>query len=307
MGGRARHMPSRATGSTVPRRQLGRLLREYREGAGITMLDAYTYLDWSYQRLWRIETGTPGVTIRPVEIEALARFYDVPPDEAEVLRNLASAAKAEGWWQSYSGTILKWSELFFSMEAGASRLRQFESMIVPGLLQAPAYMEAVVRADRPKVSTEKMEARIKVKHERQRILSRSFPAPPEYESIVSEAMLLGELDIPGAMQQQLWHLLKANELAHVAVRVLPLSVGVHPGSTAGSFTILEFPPLAGGKQGEPSTVYSENLTGAIYLDKTDELQVYEDAWSALAELALSKEDSTKMITTLLQSLGEQRS
>ncbi|BCY09266.1 transcriptional regulator [Actinoplanes sp. L3-i22] len=300
-------MPSRATGSTVPRRQLGRLLREYRERAGISMLDAYTFLDWSYQRLWRIETGTPGVTIRPVEIEALARFYNVPPDEAEVLRNLASAAKAEGWWQNYSGTVMKWSELFFSMEAGASMLRQFESMIIPGLLQAPAYVEAVVRADRPRVSADKMQARIKVKQQRQRILSRSFPAPPECEFIISEAMLLGELETPGAMQQQLWHLLKANELAHVSVRVLPISVGVHPGSVAGAFTILTFPPLAGGKQGEPATVYSENLTGAIYLDQEDELQVYEETWASLTELAVSKEDSTKLITTLLQSLGEQRS
>ncbi len=268
------------------------------------MLDAYTYLDWSYQRLWRIETGTPGVTIRPVEIEALARFYDVAPDETEVLRKLASAAKAEGWWQDYSGAILKWSELFFSMEASASRLRQFESMIVPGLLQAPAYIEAVVAAGRPKVSADKMEARIKAKHERQRILVRSFPAPPEYESIISEGLLLGELDAPGAMQQQLWHLLKANELAHVAVRVLPLAASVHPGSAAGTFTILEFPPLAGGKLGEPSTVYSENLTGAIYLDRPDELQVYEEAWAELAERALSKEESIKLITTRLHSLGE---
>lgn len=112
------------------------------------MLDAYTYLDWSYQRLWRIETGTPGVTIRPVEIEALARFYNVAPDETAVLRNLASAAKSEGRWQNYSGTITKYSELFISMEAGAPRLRQFESTIIPGLLQAPAYIEAVVRARR---------------------------------------------------------------------------------------------------------------------------------------------------------------
>lgn len=271
------------------------------------MLNAYTYLDWSYQRLWRIETGTPGVTIRPVEIEALAKYYGVSPDEAEVLRNLASAAKTEGWWQSYSGTIARWSELFFSMEAGASRLRQFESMIIPGLLQAPAYIEAVVLTKRPKLSEGKKESLIKVKQERQRILTRSFPAPPECESIITEAMLLGELDAPGAMQQQLWHLLKANELAHVSVRVLPVGVGVHPGSLAGTFTILEFPPLAGGKQGEPPTVYSENLTGAIYLDQPDELQVYEEVWAALAELALSKEDSTKLITTLLQSLGEQKS
>src|SRR5690349_10291284 len=95
-------------GSTVPRRQLGRLLREHRERAGISMKDAYAYLECSYQRMWRLETGEPGVTIKTAEVESLCRLYRISPDLEEVLKTLAKASKEAGWWQSYSSAILKW-------------------------------------------------------------------------------------------------------------------------------------------------------------------------------------------------------
>jgi hypothetical protein len=290
-------------GSTVPRRQLGRLLREQREAAGVSLKSAYEYLECSYQRLWRIETGEPNVTLKKPEIESLTRFYGMSPEAADLALALARAAKEEGWWQSYRGALNGWSELYVSLESTARRIRQFGTALVPGLLQAPAYSEAVFRAERPTVPEEALAPRIQVKQERQRLIRRFAPLAPRYETIISEGVLLANLEAPGAMQQQLHHLLMAGELPNVSVRVLPLAIGPHPASITGGFTIMEFPPLVGNRSGEPTTVYSENLTGALYLDKPEEIEVYEEVWAALTGLALAEQDSTEMITELLTSLG----
>jgi hypothetical protein len=50
-------MPEATTGSTVPRRQLGRHLRELRNRSRTTIKQAAEQLEWSEPKLWRIETG----------------------------------------------------------------------------------------------------------------------------------------------------------------------------------------------------------------------------------------------------------
>lgn len=111
------------------------------------------------------------------------------------------------------------------------------------------------------------------------MLTRFATQPPRVEVLLSEAVLRADHDIPGLIQQQLWHLLKANELPNVSIRVLPSSVGPHPASISGSFTIMEFPADDAGR-GEPPTVYSESLTGVLYLDRPKELEVYEQIWAS---------------------------
>jgi uncharacterized protein DUF5753/uncharacterized protein DUF397 len=152
-------------------------------------------------------------------------------------------------------------------------------------------MAAVIHADRPELTDDDDdERRIALRQERQGLLARHFPAPPRLEVIVSEAVLWSAPETPGAMAQQLWHLLKANEMPHMSVRVLPFSAGPHRASVSGAFTILEF-PSADAEKGEPSTIYSEALTGALYLDKPRELTTYEEVWASLGDRALTEQQS----------------
>jgi hypothetical protein len=50
-------------------------------------------------------------------------------------------------------------------------------------------------------------------------------------------------------------------------------------------------------------VYSESLTGAIYLEKPDELRAYEDAWRSVEALTLNESESKQMIKGII---GETR-
>lgn len=288
-------------GSTVPRRQLGRYLRGLREERGITVKAAAALLECSFQKVWRIEKGA--VPVRGTDVKILCQSYGATREMTDALVGLARETRAKGWWQSYGDAVPDWFELYVGLEGAASRIRKFEPAVVPGLLQARAYMEAVILADRPEFTGDDVRRRIEIRIERQGLLARHFPPPPRLEVIIDESVLHRAPQVPGAMAQQLWHLLKANELAHVSVRVLPLNAGPHRASLAGAFTILEF-PAAGAQKGEPATIYSESLTGALYLDQPKELERYEQVWSALANRALDKRESGELITKIMREMTE---
>jgi transcriptional regulator with XRE-family HTH domain len=288
------------SGSTVPRRQLGRYLRRLREENGITVKAAAEILDCSFQKVWRIEKGA--VPVRVVDVKVLCEAYKATPDMTEALAGLARETKAKGWWQSYGDAVPDWFELYVGLEGAAGRIRKFEPSLVPALLQARAYMEAGIVANQPSMSEEDVQRRIAIKVERQGLLSRHFPPPPRLEVMVDEAALRRSPDIPGAMAQQLWHLLKANEQPHLSVRVVPFAAGPHQASASGSFTILEF-PASDTEKSEPPTVYSESLTGALYLDKPHELERYEEVWSDLDARAITEEESSKMFVAIIGELN----
>jgi hypothetical protein len=266
----------------------------------MTVKAAADELECSFQKVWRIEKGA--VPVRGTDVKLLCQAYKVAPDMTDALVGLARETRAKGWWQSYGDAVPDWFELYVGLEGAASRIRKYEPSLIPGLLQAHAYMASVIHSHRPELTDDEVERRIALKQERQGLLSRHFPAPPHLEVIVAEAVLWAAPETPGAMAQQLWHLMKANEQPHISVRVLPMSTGPHRASGSGAFAILEFPSMDGEK-GEPPTVYSESLTGALYLDKPRELTTYEDVWASLGELALAERQSTDMIRKIIGEMN----
>jgi hypothetical protein len=67
--------------------------------------------------------------------------------------------------------------------------------------------------------------------------------------------------------------------------------------------MLEF-PTDNGERPEPPTIYSENLTGALYLDKPAEINQYERAWRTLDVVALSDAESVTLLSSLLKEWND---
>jgi hypothetical protein len=63
--------------------------------------------------------------------------------------------------------------------------------------------------------------------------------------------------------------------------------------------ILDF-PSQGTRPSEPTTVFSEGITGALYLDKPHEVETYADVWQTLGELALSERESQELISVIIK-------
>jgi len=245
--------------------------------------------------MYRIERGE--APLRKHEVETMCRLYEVRQATTDVLIGLAAEAKSKGWWHSYGDAVPAWFELFVSMEAAATSLRQYEANLISGLLQIPEYADAAVRIE-PHLSDAEVERRVALRLERQKILTRRAPRPPVLDVIIAEQVLRQSIKNRDAWQRQLAHLSNVARPPMLSVRVLPASVGPHAASVAGTFTLLDFDRDA--KPAEPTTVYCENVTGALYLEKPAETQAYEKIWAALCEAALSVEQTQDLITQLIK-------
>ncbi|MEU3457485.1 helix-turn-helix transcriptional regulator [Micromonospora sp. NPDC006766] len=285
-------------GSTVPRRQLGRALRELRTEARMTLDGAAEALQCSRQKMWRIETGLGSV--RAVDAKAMCELYGATPELTGALTALAHETKAKGWWHSYGLAIPDWFEMYVGLESAASSLRGYDESLVPGLLQVPAYTQGVYQ-NRSNMSEEEFEQVLEVRRQRKGLLTRRLPKAPALRSVLTEAVLLRSVGGRAAMAEQLAHLLELSELPNVSIRVLPLAAGAHYGALAGTFMMLDF-PIRNRAVPEPSVVYCESLTGALYLDRPAEIAAYERVWSSLDALALDEGQSKQLINKIAREV-----
>ncbi|RQW89114.1 helix-turn-helix domain-containing protein [Micromonospora globispora] len=281
-------------GSTVPRRQLGRALRELRTEAQMTLDGAAQALECSRQKVWRIEAGLS--TVRRLDVRAMCELYGATPELTGALTGLAGETRARGWWHAYGDTVPDWFELYVGLEAAAGRLREHDDTLVPGLLQTRGYASAVCQ-HRSGMTDDERERLVEVRLQRQALLRRRLPPPPRFDVMLSEAALLRVVGGPATMAEQLRHLVEMSWLPHVSIRVVPLAAGLHFGAVAGAFVLLDFPP-GNRVEPEPSVVYSESVTGALYLDRKEELAAYERIWASLDSLALDEGPSRHLITKI---------
>lgn len=293
-------MPDTMTGSTVPRRQLGRYLRDLRNAAGLTVKDAARGLEWSEAKMWRIETGQ--TSLRSLDVEVMCRIYGARAETTKALMSLAKETKAKGWWQAYGDAVPEWFDLFVGLEAAASRLFEYEQVLVPGLFQTEDYARTLIRADHPDEDDREIERRVRLRMGRQAILGRPID-PPELRVALNESVLLHTVGGAAVMAAQLGRLDTVSELPNVRLRVVRFSAGLHLGIMSGSFTILRFPLNGGGGESEPPTVYAELFTGSVYLDKPGEIERYSEAFSGIWEQALDESSSRELIRQAREELG----
>ncbi|MFG1801070.1 helix-turn-helix domain-containing protein [Micromonospora carbonacea] len=280
------------------RRQIGRKFESLRKTAGLTMEQAAERLDRARATLHRIENGAEHVRFRQADVQQMLDLYGAPPEDSELLLAMTAATREnKNWWHDYIGSGLpRWFQLYIGLEAGASRIRQYEAELVPGLLQTPAYAEQVFRMPGGAIdaeATEEQRRAIQLRTERQSLLTRF--SPPQLSVIVNEAVLRRPVGNAMIMAEQLHQILKAAQLPNVTVQVLTFSAGLHAGAMSGAFSILEFPHDEHGKEVEPPVAYLEAATGAIYLDKPHETAAYNTIWADMASRALDESRSQGLI------------
>jgi len=281
-------MPEATTGSTVPRRQLGRYLRDLRNKARMTIKLAAAQLEWSEPKLWRIETGQ--TSLRSLDVEAMCRLYGAPANLTEALMGLAKETKARGWWHAYGDVIPDGFDVYIGLEEATSEIDWYESELVPGLLQTEDYARTVITADNPGVAEAEIDRRVHVRVARQTLLSRPA-ARPELRVILNEAILRRPVGSPAIMARQLRHLAEASDLPNVSLRVVPFSAGLHRGVMSGPFEILRFPRHGDGRDSEPPTVFADGFTGDLYLDKPAEIDRHTAAFAAIWDASVKERDS----------------
>ncbi|MGH3609445.1 MAG: helix-turn-helix domain-containing protein [Pseudonocardiaceae bacterium] len=289
------------TGSTVPRRQLGRYLRDLRNKSRLTVRAAAAQLEWSEAKIWRIETGQ--TSLRSLDVEAMCKVYGAPQEITEALMGLAKETKARGWWHSYGNVIPEGFDVYIGLEEAASHFSWYESELVPGLFQTEDYARAVIRADNPGVDDAEIERRVHVRLARQTLLTR-LTNPPMFDVVLNEAILHRPVGGEEAACGQLKRLVEVSELPTVSLRVVPFGVGLHHGIMSGPFVMLRFPLNGNGQDTEPPTVYVDGFTGDLYLDRPHEVERYNTAFTNIWESSLDERASQELITQVARELGK---
>ncbi|WP_405622005.1 helix-turn-helix domain-containing protein [Streptomyces sp. NBC_01508] len=289
------------TGSTVPRRQLGRHLRELRNKARFTVRAAAKELEWSEPKIWRIETGQ--TSLRSLDVEAMCKVYGAPPELTEALMGLAKETKGRGWWHSYGDVIPEGFDLYIGLEEAAERLSWYGAELVPGLFQTPDYARLLIKRSDPDRDDAEVERRVQVRTTRQALLTRATAAP-RVDVALNEAVLRRPVGGAKVMAKQLERLVHLSELSNVSVRIVPYSAGLHAGMMSGPFVTLRFPSVGGGRGTEPPTVYVEGFTGALYLDKPNEVERYDSAFMSIWDSALDEAGSTSLLKQAAKELSK---
>ncbi len=285
-------MPEQTTGSTVPRRQLGRYLRDLRNSQRLTVRTAAEKLEWSEAKIWRIETGQ--VSLRSLDVEAMCRIYGASPELTEALMGLAKETKARGWWHAYGDVIPEGFDVYMGLEEAASSFSWYESELIPGLLQTERYAHTLITADNPGVDDEEINRRVHLRLARQALLTR-VTAPPSLHVVLNEATIRRPIGGTQVMAEQLGRLVEASELPNLSLRIMPFSAGLHHGIMSGPFVMLRFPLNGDGKETEPPTVYVDGFTGALYLDKPSEIERYAQAFTDIWDASLDEAPSQDLI------------
>jgi transcriptional regulator with XRE-family HTH domain len=271
---------TRETGRT-PRQVFGAMLRYHRERAGLSRAELARQVSKSVSLIQAIELGQRAAT-------------------AEVTADLEQALSADGaltrlrdeigdglGYQPYPA----WFQDWLVSEREAKKLRWFEPMLVPGLLQTEAYARAIFRT-RFGVTEEEMDELVAARLKRQEILVRNEPAA--LWVILDESALRRAVGGLRVMREQVLRLIEAAERPSVSIQVIPVDVGAHRGLWAGGFAIADFDEA-------PAVGYQETASQGQYVDQRQDVQTLGDCWDTLVREALPWAASRALLEEVAKS------
>ncbi|MFJ5258966.1 helix-turn-helix transcriptional regulator [Streptomyces sp. NPDC088387] len=278
---------------TVGQVVLGRRLLDLRESAGLKREEAARILRVAPATVRRMEMAE--VALKIPYLQLLLKSYGVSDDEAGAFVQLAEDANKPGWWQRFHDILPGWFSMYVSLEGAAKLIRSYDPHFVPGLLQTEGYARGVLKAGAVgQTRPEEIERHVDLRMQRQDLLTREDA--PRLWVVMDETALRRSVGGPEVMRAQIDRLLEATELTTLTLQVIPFASGPHPG-TYGPFVLFRFamPEL-------PDMVYSEYLTGAVYLDARAEVATYLEVMDRMAAQAATAQRTKEILKDLRKEL-----
>ncbi|MFI7344985.1 helix-turn-helix domain-containing protein [Streptomyces sp. NPDC049936] len=270
---------------TVRSRRLGTALRQYRHAAKLDQPQAAEIIAASQARVSRLESGH--VTARVIEVRLLLDAYGVTDPEVRTkLEELAKHSRNRGWWLEHAEHLRPDYVDHIALEDDATYIREWQPVMVPGLLQTPAYAEAVIAGGPHYLEPERVAQLVQVRVGRQ---AKVEEGGASYTAILWESVLAQPLVGAETHKEQLSAILEIGKRKNVTVQVLPFSTGVLAGYSSAfySFSFDEEPTV--------EAVAMDNLRGTSVLEGAEDLAAYANAYDLLRSSALAPDASAKLI------------
>lgn len=272
---------------SVRSRQVSALLRSLREEQGLSGAEVAKALGMSPSKISRLETGNRG--LRVDDVAALLGHYKVPEQKRAQILDQVRKAEDRGWWESQGLGLPQLWQALINFESRATRIQNFEALVVPGLLQTDEYTEAIIGSINKTLSKTELTNLVASRRARQAVLSRR---DLQFLAVIDEGALRRPIAESGVMRRQLRHLVDTSERPNITIRVVPLQAGQYAG-LRGSFAVLEF-------EDEPSLVYTENQVTSMFLDEKEDIAAYRVALGNILHEALEPAESAELIANLAE-------
>lgn len=282
-------MPGKRQTPTVRLRRLAAELRSLRATSGLTRETVVERTGINAATLYRIEHGR----VRPQTrtLRTLLDLYGVDQEQQAELVALLRDARQRGWLHAFQSELPEHYTTYIGFEGEARSAWNYESILVPGLLQIEDYARAIVRGGLPNASREEVERRVDVRMERQAVLRNDNPL--NLWAILDEAALWRQVGGRAVMQAQLCYLIEVSELPNVIVQVIPFDVGAHPGMP-GSFMVMQFDEAA-----IPDVIYLDSMAGELFLEEENDIRRYKLVFEHLRAVATSPEATRSLVISLI--------
>lgn len=246
------------------RKAAGKTQEEIAEGVGV---------DRTTIGKWERDESTPHPNQRPAYAAALGLTLSE-------LDALLSSMPTTG------GDIPEWLSTYLGMEQSATEMRAHEPEVIYGLLQTPAYTDAVVRKVGLVGVTEDYVQRAiqQRKHRQQRLRDGSLAL----DVIQAEQTLRVQVGDAAVMAGQLAALADLAEQPNVTVRITTFDAGQHEARRIDSFVIMSHP------WGNPR-VWIEGYGGGQFITDAEEVAYFVEVFNQAARLALPPAESVRFI------------
>lgn len=266
-------------------RRVSAELRELRKQSGLALEEVARPLGFSVSHLSRVENGIR--MLQPDDVAALLGFYRVSTAKRADLLALVREGDKYNWLLEHEGNFAV-LEAFMRFEREAVDVKNYESSVIPGLLQVPEYTRSYCLGVDPNTPESHVEKIINYRMRRQQDCRK--PGGPPLHVIFDEAACRRLVGGPEVMGLQLRYLAHAAKSPNLTVQVIPPGVGSHPG-LEGSFMLLDL-----GQTGE--LLYTEDRCSVAFLEQAHHILAARKSFRRLCELACSPEDSLGLIMSI---------
>ncbi|WP_225725517.1 MULTISPECIES: helix-turn-helix transcriptional regulator [unclassified Nocardia] len=284
------------TSPIVARWELALRLRQRREELGLSPASITKKLGLSPAYLSHIENERN--LMSEDKLRPLLDVLDIDMSEQEELLALHAIAKGRGWWNRYTATFGTELIRLFGLEYGAHTIRVFESVAIPGLLQCPEYVRALMNSPfgvrSPVQADQQAEARLR----RQERLTSSEPL--HFTAILNQAALLQQPWGPDIRRAQLRHLIALSK-EHpdtIDIRVLPFDSPACLSLGGSSIYLIDFtsPRL-------PTLAWSENGARGQIIEDAMQVRELNHLYTSVFAVAPSRAESLALIERVEGQIG----
>lgn len=256
----------------------GKLVRLFRDKAGLTQQALADAVGYSYEQVASIEQGR-----RPAKAaftEAAERALGSGGVLA-ALQDEVELAKLPAFFQDFA-----------LLEMEASIRFAYETVVIPGLLQSEEYARALLAAHSPPLDDEIIDHRVDARVKRQTLLHRKPMV--DFAFVINEAAIKCPVGGVAILRDQLNRLLEYRQQRNVEIQIMPLSHGAHAG-LHGPMVLLE-------TLDHTRVAYFESHGESLIVSAPDKVSVFAQRYGKLRSQALNTEESARFIERIAGEL-----